>query len=544
MAGRGSRGSVDALNRRFDTGTGCRMSNFPRSAGSPQPSRAFHSSTPVLGVEEPKQIPLALDYAPPQVREHGLRDAHWAPLASWGKGRASFRTTPQCAWQLPLLEMDRTGNSYAAIGLDVDGRDNVICFMDAVLNRRLLEPNIIVERRASGNIQAHYCLARPVHRGPGARQRPISALVRISEYFVESAQADHGFTGVLSRNPMEAAHLDPQARDGPCRTIWGRREPYTLAELTTIVPLGWKRPVVAVSVIGRNETLFRTLMRETGKPSNWGRPVLPLALAVADGIRRTMGGNHPFTTAEVHDTAASVERYQRPQPRDGSHASGSLGAPGGPWAQVRGGPPAGQHRGGCAVEGGRRVAGDVVPAPGSGQATRAIDRIADFLTGVGSLPVSSELHFCSGETRTKTVSTGVWGVCPPHACERSELRSAGCGGGRATGDGQRALAVPLAVPLQPLPHHQQYLHGRPQHSVCDSDRLKPQRREDRDDADALYPQRAVEPAAGDELCTLGVGIAGGGHEYPCSYGGSDEPEQTGGDSEEERSLESKHPPHI
>ena len=150
-----------------------------------------------------------------------------------------------------------------------------------------------------------------MHRGPGARQRPISALVRISEYFVESAQADHGFTGVLSRNPMEAAHLDPQARDGPCRTIWGRREPYTLAELTTIVPLGWKRPVVAVSVIGRNETLFRTLMRETGKPSNWGRPVLPLALAVADGIRRTMGGNHPFTTAEVHDTAASVERYQR-----------------------------------------------------------------------------------------------------------------------------------------------------------------------------------------------------------------------------------------
>lgn len=125
------------------------------------------------------------------------------------------------------------------------------------------------------------------------------------------AHADRGFTGVLVRNPMEAVHRNAQASDGPCRTIWGQREPYTLAELTKIVPLGWKRPTVAVSVIGRNETLFRTLMRETGKPSNWGKPVLPLALAVADAIRRTMGGDHPFTDAEVHDTAASVERYQR-----------------------------------------------------------------------------------------------------------------------------------------------------------------------------------------------------------------------------------------
>ena len=260
---------------------------------------------------EPEQIPLALDYAPPQVRAHGLRDAHWRPLASWAKGEPSFRTTPARAWQLPLLEMDRTGNSYAAIGLDVDGRECVIAFMDGVLNRRLPEPNIIVERCASGNIQAHYFLARPVHRGPGAREAPVRALVRVSEYLTVVAHADRGFVGVLTRNPMEEVHRVSQAVDGPCRTIWGRREPYPLAELTKIVPLGWKRPVVAVSVIGRNETLFRTLMRETGKPSNWGRPVLPLALAVADAIRNTMGGDHPFTDREVRDTAASVERYQR-----------------------------------------------------------------------------------------------------------------------------------------------------------------------------------------------------------------------------------------
>lgn len=279
------------------------MADSPHSAGSPQVSRAVDRT--------PKQIPLALDYAPVPVREHGLRDAHWTPLAGWARGEPSFRTTAQLAWGFPLLELDRTGNSYAALGLDVDGRENVISFMDAVLNRRLPEPNITVERLRSGNIQAHYFLAAPVHRGPGARRRPIRALVRVSEYLTETARADHGYTGVLSRNPMEDAHVGPLATDGPCRTIWGRREPYALSELTRIVPLGWKRPVVVASTIGRNETLFQTLMRETGKPSNWGKPVLPLALAVADAIRKSMHGDHPFTDAEVHSTAASVERYQR-----------------------------------------------------------------------------------------------------------------------------------------------------------------------------------------------------------------------------------------
>ena len=283
------------------------LSDFSQSADSPQSARGFRNSTPVLG----EQIPLALDYAPPQVRQHGLRDAHWSPLASWGKGAPSFRTTPQRAWQLPLLEFDRTGNSYAAIGLDVDGRESVIAFLDAVLNHRLLEPNFLVERCRSGNVQAHYCLAKPVHRGPGARQRPIQALVRVAEYLVEVSHADRGFTGVLARNPLEEVHRDPQASDGPCRTIWGSREPYTLSELTKIIPLGWRRPTVVVSAIGRNETLFRTLMRESGKQRNWGKPILPLALAVADAIRNEMDGDHPFTDAEVRATAASVERYQR-----------------------------------------------------------------------------------------------------------------------------------------------------------------------------------------------------------------------------------------
>ena len=267
----------------------------------------------LLHESKPEQIPLALHYAPVQVRAHGLRDAHWRPLAAWSRDGPSFRTSAQLAWQFPLLELGRTPNTFAAVILDVDGREPVIAFMDATLNGRLPPPNFIVERCASGNIQATYCLARPVHRGPGARERPMRALVRFSEWLTVETRADQGFVGVLARNPVEKAHWVPLALDGPCRTIWGRCEPYTLSELTNLVPLGWQRPKLAVSPIGRNDTLFRNLMRETGKPVNWGKPVLPLALAMADGIRKAMDADadHPFTHAEVLGTAASVERYQR-----------------------------------------------------------------------------------------------------------------------------------------------------------------------------------------------------------------------------------------
>ena len=235
---------------------------------------------------------------------------HVRAVWAWSTDGPSFRTTAQLAWTFPLLEM-RAANTFPLLTLDIDGRSHVMAFMDSVLQGRLPDPNFIVERAYSGNVQAHWCLARPVHRGRRARKRPLLALARVSEYLTLETHADRGFVGVLVRNPVDEAHRSPLARDGPCRTAWRRCEPYPLSELTKIVPLGWRRPTVAVSPIGRNVALFQQLMRETGKPSNWGRAVLPLALAFADAIRRTMPGDHPFTDAEVRHTAASVERIQR-----------------------------------------------------------------------------------------------------------------------------------------------------------------------------------------------------------------------------------------
>ena len=67
--------------------------------------------------------------------------------------------------------------------------------------------------------------------------------------------ADAGYTGGLSHNPMSAAH-------GPgFVTNWLRRDPYTLPELGEVIPLGWRKPTIAGTAIGRNCSMFDALRR-------------------------------------------------------------------------------------------------------------------------------------------------------------------------------------------------------------------------------------------------------------------------------------------
>ena len=65
-----------------------------------------NSSTPTYS----KQLILPIEFAPPKVRAHGLRDAHTYPLVSMGKGRggahsASFRVPAEDAWAFLRLSL-------------------------------------------------------------------------------------------------------------------------------------------------------------------------------------------------------------------------------------------------------------------------------------------------------------------------------------------------------------------------------------------------------------------------------------------------------
>ena len=79
-----------------------------------------------MGLRSPQPQQLALDFAPAQVRSHGLRDAHTYPQVARGQG-ASFRVPASQAWGYPSLEL-RAGNSWPLMGFDCDvplfsGRD-------------------------------------------------------------------------------------------------------------------------------------------------------------------------------------------------------------------------------------------------------------------------------------------------------------------------------------------------------------------------------------------------------------------------------------
>ena len=243
---------------------------------------------------------LALAYAPPKLRRHGYSDAHSRPLVSPDRGKVtrSWRVPPDQAWNYPRVEL-RAANSWPGVMLDCDGPASIECLIAATSAGELPKPNVIVQRRASGNCHVSWFLGAPVHRGEGAGWKPQYALARVSEFFRQRVEADPDYTGVLTLNPMHTGHR------GAFRTWWGRRDPYSLDELAEVIPFGWRVPTLKRTGIGRNVDLFRAAMRESGKPRNWGKDVTALVVALNEALEV------PLDHAEALAIAGSVNRIQR-----------------------------------------------------------------------------------------------------------------------------------------------------------------------------------------------------------------------------------------
>ena len=158
---------------------------------------------------------------------------------------------------------------------------------------------MIVQRVSNSHSHVSYFLAKPVHRGPSAREAPLRLFARISEFYRQALGADPGYNGVLTHNPMLSAH-----RHGEFLTHWGRKRPYSLSELAEPIPRGWRLPVKPTTEAGRNCALFVGLMKWAGSPANIGREVLAVARVTNDGLEAPLGDS------EVAGLAQSVERYR------------------------------------------------------------------------------------------------------------------------------------------------------------------------------------------------------------------------------------------
>ena len=272
--------------------------------------------------QNPSTPEQPLLFAPGALLACGLGDAHTQPLVGrrTGDGVRSWRTSPVLAWQEPLVEWTRTGNSYAALGFDCDSRDAVERAAASCMGAGdLPTPNVYATRTASGHAQVFYLLDRPVHRGDHARAAPLRLLARSSEYYRVTFGSDSGYTGVLSSNPVH----------GDYQTSYPRDEPYTLTDLASWIPKGWRVPRPATTAEGRNNELFAALCKLALRCSDDGLLTWARDLNSAFAV--------PLADAEVRVTWGSVCRY-RARWRAHGHQQGWL------WKQASRGRASGAKR--------------------------------------------------------------------------------------------------------------------------------------------------------------------------------------------------------
>ena len=257
--------------------------------------------------------PLAIAYAPRQVRRHGLSEAHAQPLVSEGKhGRSysTYRTYPKRAWRYPELELTRSAGAYTALTYDLDSATSHEDLAGLYYDGKLPLYSWMVINQTNGHLHATWALKTPVLRGSTARLKPLRFLARVSEYYRTILSADTGYTGVLSHNPCKQGQ-----RGTDYMTVWGAKGGYSLQALGSFIPLGWRSPPKPDTAIGRNVGLFTAGMQWAGQQANATAAVLTMLLSMNADLEYPLGMN------EVTHIAKHIETYREQWAEHGWHST-------------------------------------------------------------------------------------------------------------------------------------------------------------------------------------------------------------------------------
>ena len=208
----------------------------------------------------------------------------------------SGRVPARHAWAYPYLETTDAGATWATLTYDCDNRQAMASGLSE------LPPwNWFVETTRGAHVT--WALAVPVAKHAAARAAPETYLSHVAEYYHAALGADPAFNG-LGRNP---AHPD-------AKVLWGAPRPYTLGELSSVVPFNWRKPRIAQTGIGRNRDMFMSGLR--GASANRDVAALTILHTINAEIA-AMWGKPLMPDRELGYMARSIERYRAKWERHG-----------------------------------------------------------------------------------------------------------------------------------------------------------------------------------------------------------------------------------
>lgn len=168
-------------------------------------------------------------------------------------------------------------------------------------------PNFVAENPTNGRLHAFFELKTPIYTTDASRQKPIllanAVYLRLRELF----NADVGYSGLISKNPIHEQW----------RTYSIRKKPYSLNELSEKLDICWqevkKAPKQYEAVgLGRNCYIFHSarhwayveIRKYRGNIyRNWLQAVIDHCLKLNEGISEPMYYN------EIKCIAKSISRY-------------------------------------------------------------------------------------------------------------------------------------------------------------------------------------------------------------------------------------------
>ena len=212
--------------------------------------------------------------------------------------RGVYRRPLAEALKHPRIQLNAS-NSTAVVTIDVDS-DSWIAECARRRERNLAVPSWVTYRYSNHRAHVAFVLKMPVHKNAESSRRAMWYLAAILAFLQDSFNGDPGYTGLITRNPIY--------KSSELCTQWTKGKGFTLKQLA----LGMPAEIKAVSkrrllnnAIGRNCSMFSTLMKIAGCPQNRTLELLPVALTLNAQFE------HSLPECEIARTVKSVERYRR-----------------------------------------------------------------------------------------------------------------------------------------------------------------------------------------------------------------------------------------